>query len=384
MSSSLTWLEVDQNDIAMLENGSFTGFTKLNILQISYNSLTEFDVAEISNGQGLPSLLHLHLFGNDLINMPRTDLLPREMETLDVGGNKITHIPDDYFSIFQNLTSLNLDGMSMTNPPHFTIVMQYLEELVLSNNDFVQLNLSLNFFTYVPMLKKLDLRYNSLTILNEGSLCAENLTMANLEDFNLRDNEIPIVSENYFCLMPKLKILRLANNRLRQFTLSTDLEQIEEIKLSHNGLTEFPKLGSAIGNVKKLYLSHDDLQNITLDSMYGSNTPLITATSLILLNINGNNGINVADDVWKTMPNLERLYMEYNNLESFPNLNAFTTLQQLYLKGNSLTNVGNLSILKQNMGLWKIHLQHNAFTTVDNLLEVADSLTSSALHVHLN
>ena len=234
------------------------------------------------------------------------------------------------------------------------------------------------------MLKKLDLRYNSLTILNEGSLCAENLTMANLEDLDLRDNEISIVSENYFCLMPKLKILRLANNRLRQFTLSTDLEQIEEIKLSHDGLTEFPKLGSAIGNVKKLYLSHNDLQNITLDSMYGSNTPLITATSLILLNINGNNGINVADDVWKTMSNSERLYIEYNNLESFPDLHAFTTLQQLYLKGNSLTNVGNLSILKQNMGLWKIHLQHNDFTTLDNLLEVADSLTSSALHVHLN
>ena len=118
--------------------------------------------------------------------------------------------------------------------------------------------------------------------------------------------------------------------------------------------------------------------------MYGSDTPLITATSLIWLNINSNNGINVAEDVWDTMPNLERLYIEYNNLESFPDLNAFTTLQQLYLKGNSLADVGNLSILKQNVDLWKIHLQHNDFTTVDNLLEVADSLTFSGLHVHLN
>ena len=84
------------------------------------------------------------------------------------------------------------------------------------------------------------------------------------------------------------------------------------------------------------------------------------------------------------MPNLERLYIEYNNLESFPNLNAFTTLQQLYLKGNSLTNVGDRSILKQNVGFRKIHLQNNDFTKVDNLLEVADSLTSSGLHFHLN
>ena len=384
ISYSLTRLEVDHNNIAMLGNGSFTGFTNLNILKMSYNSITEFDVAEISNGQGLPSLLHLLLFGNDLTNMPCTDLLPNQMETLDVGGNKITYIPDGYFSNFQNLTSLNLDGMAMVNLPDFTTVMQYLEELVLSNNDFVQLNLSGNFFMSVPVLKKLDLRYNSLTILNEGSLCAENLTMANLEELDLRDNEISIVSENYFCVMPKLKILRLTNNRLSQFIISTDLEQIEEIKLSHNGLTEFPKLGSAIGNVKKLYLSHNDLQNITLNAMYGSDTPLITATSLILLNINGHNGIGVANDVLKTLPNLERLFIEYNNLESFPDLHAFTTLHQLYLKGNSLTNVGNLSILKQNVGLWKIHLQHNDFTTVDNLLEVAHSLTSSGLHVHLN
>ena len=234
------------------------------------------------------------------------------------------------------------------------------------------------------MLKKLDLRYNSLAILSEGSLCAENLTIANLEELDLRDDEISIVSENYFCLMPKLKILRLNNNRLIQFILLTDLEQIEEINLAHNDLTEFPKLGSAIGNVKKLYLSNNNLQNITLDSMYGSDTPLITATSLIWLNINGNNGIKVTKDVWKKMPNLERLYMEYTNLDSFPDLDSFTTLQQVHLKGNFLTNVGNLSILKQNMGLSKISLQHNAFTSVDNLLEVVDSLTSSELHVHLN
>ena len=384
ISNSLTRLEVDHNNIAMLENGSFKGFTKFNVLKMSYNSITEFDAAQISSGQGLPGLLHLHLFGNDLTNMPCTDLLPSQMETLDVGGNEITYIPDGYFSSFQNLTSLNLDGMAMVNLPDFTTVMQYLEELVLSNNDFVQLNLSRNFFMSVPVLKKLDLRYNSLTILNEGSLCVENITMTNLEELDLRDNEISVVCENYFCLIPKLKILRLANNRLGQFTLSTDLEQIEEIKLSHNDLTEFPKLGSAIRNIRKLYLSNNNLQNITLNSMYGSDTPLLTATSLILLNINSNNGISVANDVWKAMPNLERLYMEYNNLESFPDLNAFTTLQQLYLKGNSLTNVGNLSILEQNVDLWKIHLQHNDFTTVDNMLKVADSLTSSGLRVHLN
>ena len=119
ISNSLTRLEVEHNDIAMLENGSFSGFTNLNLLKMSDNSLTEFDVAKISNGQGLPGLLHLHLFGNDLTSMPRTDLLPIQMETLDVGGNKITHIPDSYFSSFQNLTSLNLDGMSMVNSARF-------------------------------------------------------------------------------------------------------------------------------------------------------------------------------------------------------------------------------------------------------------------------
>ena len=80
----------------------------------------------------------------------------------------------------------------------------------------------------VPVLKKLDLRYNSLVILNEEFLCAENLTMTNLEELDLRDNEISVVSESYFCLMPKLKILRLNNNRLNQFTVSTDLEKIED------------------------------------------------------------------------------------------------------------------------------------------------------------
>ena len=174
ISNGLTRLDVEHNDIAVLEKRFLHGILPIwNLLKMSSNSLSEFNVAEISSGQGLPSLLHLHLFGNDLTNMPQTDLLPIEMETLDVGGNKITHIPDGYFSSFQNLTSLNLDGLSMTNLPDFTIAMQYLEELVLSNNDFVQLNSSGNFFMSIPVLKRLDLRYNSLTILNEGSLYAE-------------------------------------------------------------------------------------------------------------------------------------------------------------------------------------------------------------------
>ena len=109
VSKTLTFLELAENDIDLLENGSFTGFIKLQRLNLNHNSLTEFDIGKLTGDQLMPNLLHLHLYGNQLIATPSTDLLPENMQTLDVGGNQITYIPGDFFEIYKTLKTLSLD-----------------------------------------------------------------------------------------------------------------------------------------------------------------------------------------------------------------------------------------------------------------------------------
>ena len=106
ISKTLIFLELAENDINVMQNGSFIGFIKLQRLNLNHNSLTEFDVGKLTGGQLMPNLVHLHLYGNHLTATPSTDLLPDNMQTLDVGGNQITYIPSDFFEIYKTLKTL--------------------------------------------------------------------------------------------------------------------------------------------------------------------------------------------------------------------------------------------------------------------------------------
>ena len=383
ISTTLTLLELDENNIEVLENGSFTGFIKLQQLKLNHNSLTEFDVGKLTNGQPMPELVHLHLYGNLLTATPSTDLLPDNMQTLDVGGNQISSIPGDFFEIYKTLKSLSLDGMGIRTLPAFTIVMENLEQLTLNNNEFTDLNISSTFLSNVPKVKGLNLQYNSLTSLHEGDNCDSNVILNNLETLDLGWNAIHFISDTYFCQTPKLKTLRLNNNQLTSLAISANLSHLTELQLQGNRMAKFPNLGSAIGDLEKLYLNHNKLRNITLSSVYGSESP--TVISLIHLQLNNNYGLKVEDSVWDTMPNLQRLYLHNTQLEAFPNITTLTQLRLLHLHGNYLTEIGlnDLSSVKQNTRLEDVFLNHNRLTTLGNLLEVADAISSVAIRFHV-
>ena len=53
--------------------------------------------------------------------------------------------------------------MGISTLPDFTIVMEYLEQLTLNNNEFTDLNITSAFLSNVPKLKGLNLQHNNLT-----------------------------------------------------------------------------------------------------------------------------------------------------------------------------------------------------------------------------
>ena len=150
-------------------------------------------------------------------------------------------------------------------------------------------------------------------------------------------------------------------------------------------IAQFPNLGSVISNLEKLYLHYNRLRNITLSSVYGSGNQTTTATSLVRLQLNNNYEVKVADNVWHTIPNLQLLYLHNTRLETFPNITPFTQLRLLHLQGNFLTEIkiSDVSALKQNTRLENVYLNYNRVTTLPNLLNVADAISSLAVHFHV-
>ena len=209
-------------------------------------------------------------------------------------------------------------------------------------------------------------------------------TMSGLETLDVSNNRIPDIPENYFANTPSLKILNLNDNKLRNFSLLSNLSYIEEINLDNNVLSTFPDFRSSIIHVQKLYLSNTDIPQLTLESIYGTANPGLVASSLVELYINGNNRIGtIPHAVWSTMPNLEILSMGNVTMTSFQDFTSLLSLGELYLQDNSLTSLGDTSGLIPNKQLSVLNLENNQFVSIENLLEIADDLTSTSLEVFL-
>ena len=386
VSKTLQILNLHYNQIYQLECNSLAGVLNLKTLNLNYNSLQNFSVKELTGDQNMSKLLNLHLHQNQLKAPPATNLLPRSMSALDIGGNEMGSIPDGYYDVYTSATHLNLPNVGLTEIPVFTTTaMQNLEILTLNQNKLSAFRITRDIVNQIPNLKKLYLANNKLTSLNESGNCAQNITLANLEILHLYSNLISYIYENYFCQTPKLKTLRLHQNRLTSLIISSNLNFLTEIHLNNNGMQQFPGLGSTVTTLQRLYLQSNELRNITLPNIDG-NLSTAKTTSLQLLYLNNNYGIYVADDVFESMPSLQTLNMRYTTLQVFPNLSAFTELRTLDLQGNKITEIGgqDLAYIKQNTRLYYINLSHNRLYTIGNLQEIAEFIISTSLKIKLN
>ncbi|MFT3910476.1 MAG: COR domain-containing protein [Ferruginibacter sp.] len=212
----------------------FSEFSKLKVLDISYNSNNDFNT--------IPAL--------------------ESLEYLSLSGNKITDIK--FLARFKHLRKLNLYN---NNIKDFSVLEGFkkLEYLLLENNDQ---NIDLSFVSKLSTLTEFLLRGKGTNIsslvnckqLESLYLIACNLTeinflsdLKNLKFLYLYDN--PIKDASSLKVLKKLETLNLSNTNIASLNFITELINLHTLKLNDITNLSFDGL-SKLENLENLYLNN--------------------------------------------------------------------------------------------------------------------------------
>ncbi|KAK9130999.1 hypothetical protein Sjap_011486 [Stephania japonica] len=223
------------------------------------------------------------------------------LQELVIRDNKLTKIPD--VSIFKSLLVFDVSFNEIFSLNGLSKVSATLKELYVSKNE-------------VPKIEEIDHLIN-LQILELGSnrlKVMENLhNLTNLQELWLGRNRIRAVN---LCELKCIKKISLQSNRLTSMIGFQDCIALEEIYLSHNGISKMEGLSTLL-NLRVLDVS--------------------------------SNKLTAVDDI-ETLTKLEDLWLNDNQIASLDGLDMALAgsrnhLTTIYLERNPCANTSNYSIM---------------------------------------
>jgi Leucine-rich repeat (LRR) protein len=267
---------------------------------------------------------------------------------LDLSNNSIRTIPDDAFSTFTKLTSLNLAynkfdeisagifkglkgtlkelDLSQSTPPksildrpfEFLISLTTLKFVGIGSNAF-----KATIFSGLAGLRNLDISNNGLTDFPFETMgfFAEGLT-----ELTFDNNNVPILKASEFEQLPKLQRLSLQRTGLKELRPEPFHANpaLEDISLTGNNLSSIPtNVFAHLPNLVSLDLSGCGLDRLENDTFAGSN-------KLATLNLAGSILPHIESGPFDPLGNLLQLDLSYSSIRSIAP-GAFDALKNLTL-----------------------------------------------------
>ena len=380
---SLEVLILNNNRLGKLEEGMFEGLVNLKKLYLTSNQI---QTAAPASFKSLRNLLLLDLGQNNLSHLTNILQHTPHLQTLNITANNISNFHSWELSntstelvsldlslnnlmvfsltadIFPNLTSLDLENKGIKNgivwEVNDTSYLSAVSKLDISgvrssshglqevletfNSSLMYLKLNhmnnnlqdlINISCKIPSLTSLKVQNNGIKVIRSDMLHL----CTNLNELDLGENIITVISHNSFQSLRQLKILTIKSNRLGSVPKAVRKTQISELDLSLNSI-----------NV----LDCNDFANMTC---------------LRILNLNKNHLSTLKDCVFKDLVNLEQLMLQNSNLyqlngafkKNMPNL------QVLHLAHNLLTDLDQ-GEFKALHSLKKLSLQGNNLEKLNN------------------
>nr|XP_049463406.1 insulin-like growth factor-binding protein complex acid labile subunit [Anopheles coluzzii] len=298
-------LSLDSNLIHQLHPQSFARLAELKLLNVSWNRLTAFESIILPPENQL-QVLDLSYNYVNLLNVSTFHRLPALRE-LSLAGNQFESLHPNTFATLRHLSRLDLsDNFFQSLPPR----------LFTSNRKLAELNLAANLLDTLP-----------------GDLFAG---LKHLTALNLRNNRLTELPATIFREQPPFAQLALEGNRIERFP-SDWLQASADLLLQNNRLAGLRKFApSANGTVvRRLFLY-------------------------------GNEIATVEQDVFRAVPKLETLYLDYNRIDELSPMVFHTNheLQHVTLSHN------RLAVLRTNTfaGLARLHsvdLSYNRLAAIE-------------------
>lgn len=228
------------------------------------------------------------------------------LEELVLRDNKLTKIPD--VSIFKNLLVFDVSFNEISSLSEMSKVSNTLKELYVSKNE-------------ITKIEEID-HFHELLILELGSnklRVMENLdTLVNLQELWLGRNRIKAVN---LCGLKCLTKISLQSNRLTSTKGFEECVALEELYLSHNGISKMEGL-STLASLRVLDVSSNKLTSI-------DDIERLTRLEDLWLNDNQIASLEgMAEAVSGSREKLTTIYLEHNPCAKSPNYT--TTLREIF------------------------------------------------------
>ncbi|XP_053675793.1 uncharacterized protein LOC128726038 [Anopheles nili] len=336
-------VNLTNSGIDMIHPDTFANNTKLRLLTLSGNDLS-----------AMQSVNH---------NTPYTDYMLKAptVEELDISRCKLHELQQNAFNELKNIIYINLSENNLSSLPDGIFDhVETIEELDLSMNNIAELpknifaktslailhlkhNKISNNVDFVPVdLQKLDLSFCQIRTINNQMFKG----MEGLTNLILKGNHIEKIKPMAFISLNSLRQIDLSYNNLEQISAQTFIgnKVLDIIRMNNNPrLKRLPNEGfeSSFNGTFNVYFM--DISNCDISEL--------------------------ADNTFKTMPQLTRLNLAWNNLQTLrpPVMAHLSKLMDLDLSNNMITDLDEKTF-QNNRNLNNLNLSGNQISSLSSKL----------------
>lgn len=363
---NLGTLDLSRNDLNVIELSTFRAVRHLTRLNMSRNRLETLSVNACYH---LEHLVEFDVSFNEIVSLSGDSFRGcPTLKLLNMSGNRISDLPDQVLGVLRELDNLELSGNFLT-----TIRMQLLRNLSLLdrlNLDRNQIeDLAPGTFAFNDKLSFLNLSSNRISSLNFAMFSAANsLALLDLSRNFLEFDNITLLLRS----LTRLKYLNLSRNRLRGAVtdgLFQNQNLLIYLDLSYNNISQLNRRSfSGLRSLVQLVLDQNRIAVAASDAFSDN-------VKLTLLSIVGN---NVYDITGLLSNSVRSLYADRNNLTTLVLSEYMTSLQELYLTRNRITEVKVMTNATAKFALKILDLGENQLESfnLSHFLSNAASLES--------
>lgn len=249
-----------------------------------------------------------------------------------------------------------------------------LQELEISGNPRLD-HLVLGTFANQGNLTKLMLNFNSFKAVLPGMFDS----LKQLETLQVKGNIISDLPTFLFQNLQNLRVLDLSQNKLKGVKRETfsGLARLEILKMNNNLITNLTSdTFQNLSQLTELHLEGNKISELADDTFF-------VLTNLKVLNLRGNLLTTFSDKVFGFEAfNLKELNLKDNSLTELSSLNNLTSLSDLILSSNQLSNLPE-DIFRNMTPIEYLDLSDNQLTSLPEMI-FSDLLGITAIHLNKN